>query len=104
MAEHEHDNDPMGFFNIQDFKNWMKYNGGTSFNLSQRKTEGVEVEPRVPLRRIISKMEPESGEAIEMAKDFRESGGRIVEADVDMFLIEVASGKFYIPRNCVRRT
>jgi hypothetical protein len=91
-------------FSIHDFKKWMMENATNEFNLQpQKKGIGVEVEPRVSLKRLVARMQPEDGDAILMAHEFKDNGGKVVEIDGSLYMIEVANGSFIIPRACVRR-
>jgi hypothetical protein len=91
-------------FSIHDFKKWMTENARNEFALHpQKKGIGVLVEPRVSLSRVIKRMDAEDGEAEDMAKEFIENGGKILEIDGSLYLIEVTNGTFIIPRACVRK-
>lgn len=106
MTEHENqEGEPLApMFSLHDFKKWMDHNGKSRFNMAgRRKSEGAEVEPKVPLRKFAARMEVEEGNIVEMAREFRSNGGVVVEADGDAFLIKVTNGAFRIPRTCVRR-
>lgn len=100
----EYTEDPLApMFSLYDFKKWMTKNGQGAFGMSGKsKSEGLEVEPRMNIKKIMDQMEPEIGNTIEMARQFRDNGGRVVEANGDCFLVEVSCGIFRLPRNCVR--
>jgi hypothetical protein len=103
--QQNHEEEPLApMFSLHDFKKWMDHNGAGRFAMAgRRKSEGAEVEPRVPLRKFAARMEVEEGDVVEMAREFRTNGGVVVEANGDAFLIQVANGVFRIPRTCVRR-
>jgi hypothetical protein len=91
-------------FSIHDFKQWMSENATNQFNLHQhKKGVGVEVESRVSVKRLVTRMQPEEGDALELAREFKENGGKITEVDGSLFMVEVANGSFIIPRGCCRR-
>ncbi len=95
------DSEPI--FSIHEFKKWMDQNARNQFNLDKRTCIGVEVEPKLPLRRMVSKMEREEGDLIDVAREFKENGGVIIESDENYFMIEVKNGSFLVPRSYVRR-
>lgn len=88
-------------FSLSDFKKWME---------NQQKDEspkknlvGMQVEPKVGLRKLVSRMESDDGDIEEMAKDFKKDGGMISEMDGHKLMIEVDSGSFIIHRMYVKR-
>ena len=86
-------------FSLNDFKKWMA-------NQNEEKTPdiiGMTVESKISMKKLLDKIEPETGELYEVAKDFRTHGGRVSEMDGSSLLIEVDSGSFIISRLFVRR-
>ena len=93
-------------FSVHDFKHWMSENATNQFNLQQppkRKGVGQEVESRVSLKRLLTRIEPEEGNIEDVAHEFKENGGKILEIDGSLLMVEVANGTFIIPRACCRR-
>jgi hypothetical protein len=91
-------------FSFHDFKKWMLKNATNEFHIqSHKKGIGVEVEPKVGLKKLLNRMQAEEGSVLEMARDFRTNGGQIVEIDDPLVMVEVSSGTFIIPRTCIRR-
>lgn len=89
---------------VKNFKAWMSENATNRFNLQPPNREPiVEVESRVGLSALRDKMQPEEGDAEELAKEFHLNGGKILEADGTLLMIEVANGSFIISRSCCRR-
>lgn len=91
--------EPNLHFTTDDFKQWMK--------LSEKKEEqqkrqnrlvGTSVESKIGTKRLIVNITPKEGNLHELAKDFKTHGGVINDVDGKIFLIEVNSGFFYIPR------
>lgn len=105
MTDSHNEEEPLApQFSLYDFKKWMGHNGVERFGMAgRRKSEGAEVEPRLPLKRFANKMEADEGDIVEMAHEFRDNGGLVIEANGDTFMIKVANGTFRIPRSCVRR-
>lgn len=87
-------------FSLQDFKRWMAANPRRDFTLSGPHPE---VESKVGFNRLVAKMDPEGGDARAIAREFMENGGRVVDSDGPLCLVEAANGSFVIPRSCVRR-
>lgn len=89
-------NEPMGFFNFNDFKKWMD---------SQKEIKpktGVQVESKIPLKRLLSRIDVESGDADKIIEDFK-NGGTVVSTDGNKFLVEVASGSFIVHKMYLRK-
>lgn len=81
-----------------EFKKWM------STQNESNPLIGVEVEPKIQFRKILSKIEVQEGDTLKVAKDFKSNGGTIVEVNGETFLIECQSGTFFIHRRYVGRT
>ena len=95
-------------FPIDEFKRWMKDHSTDQEDVfdkpkSGKKFVGTVVESKVGLRKLLTKMQPESGKLDELAIDFMNDNGTITDVDDRVFLIEVSSGDFYIERHYVRR-
>jgi hypothetical protein len=86
--------------NPDNFKKWMRSQNDFDANMEQN-LEGASVETRFSAKRIIAHMIPEEGRVSKMAKEFVESGGALRKVDGDEYLIEVASGSFYIHKKYV---
>jgi hypothetical protein len=90
-------------FSLNDFKKWM------SHQPSQKKHHrheliGFQVESKIGIKRLVTKMETtDENDIQEMAKDFKQYGGIVLEAHQDNLLIEVDSGCFTIPKYFVRK-
>jgi hypothetical protein len=87
-------------FSLNDFKKWME-----NQNTEEKTNDivGMSVESKISMKKLLEKIEPESGDLYEVAKDFRRQGGRVAEMDGSSLLIEVNSGSFIISRLFVRR-
>lgn len=94
------------FFNFDDFKKWMKdQNDETNLNIKRKKSfEGTIVESKVGIRKLMSKMQENDGDAYEVAHEFLENGGTISDSQDKYFLIETNLGNFYIHRSYVRKS
>ena len=90
-------------FTLQDFRKWMEANAPDSFNLSKPRLIGMEVEPKVTLKRIIRRLEPEEGDVEAMAREFKDNGGVIRDVDGPFVMVEVSCGTFIVSKNCVKR-
>lgn len=91
-------------FSLDDFKNWMKSQGEYVSKMNKRNAViGVMVESKVVPNKLINKMFPEDGNIFELTKDFKRSGGKIIDVDGKNFLIEVDSGTFYIAKQFIRK-
>lgn len=104
MTDHQEGTDPEDMFSIYDFKKWMSEHAMEECTSTPiKKGIGVEVESRVGMKRLVAKMQPEEGETLELAKEFKDNGGKILDRDGIYMMIEVANGTFIIPRSCVRK-
>jgi len=93
-------------FSFDDFRKWMKDQndqGDSHIKRPKKSLIGTIIESKVSLKKLISKMDLDEGDSYEVACDFHENGGTIVQVDGKNFLIEVDSGLFYIRRVYVRR-
>lgn len=95
-------------FPIDEFKRWMKDHSAEHEDIfdkpkAGKKFVGTAIKSKVGLRKLLSKMQPESGNLDELALDFVNENGTIIDVDGRMFLVEVSSGEFYIERHYVRR-
>ena len=103
-------NNGSGKFSIDGFKQWISENGGLEsvepfkFQEPKDKHIGQFVEAKTSTKKIAARMEAVEGEAKDLIMDFANDGGTILEVEDDKFLIEVDSGKFYLPRHCVKKT
>jgi hypothetical protein len=83
-------------FSLNDFRKWMSKQ---KFENKNFKLNGCFVESKLSLKRLVTKIDVDSGDLHEMAKDFKRRGGTILECDSDnILLIEVRSGTFRIPK------
>jgi hypothetical protein len=94
------------FFSVEEFKKWMQSQKESSPHFvspSKKKDDviGLTVESKISTLRLMEKIQTEGNPHI-LARDFRRNGGIIREANGSIFLIEVNSGTFYIPRCFVR--
>ncbi len=88
---------------LDDFKKWMDEQDGATKNLHAESQDliGVEVASKVSAVKLISKIETEAGDEEELAEEFAEHGGIILEATDKKLFIEVKSGSFYLHRKYV---
>lgn len=96
----DENNDPFGPFNFGDFKKWMKHQNDEK---SKTNMIGLQVESKIPFKRLISRIESQVGEIEEIAKDFKKNGGTISNVDGQNVIIEVNSGSFIIHRMYIKR-
>lgn len=96
------DND--GPFSLNDFKKWMSEQKENLFKRTSKASDlvGHVVESKLSLKKLITKMDPDQGYLQEMAKEFRQHGGTILEIEQNNLLVEVRSGTFRIPKFFVR--
>ena len=94
------DSDPFGPFNFSDFKKWMSQQGDS------RKSSmvGVQVETKIPLKKLVSRIETQEGELLEVAKDFVKNGGKITEENGHFMFVSVDSGSFMIHKMHLKKS
>jgi hypothetical protein len=91
-------------FSLDNFKRWMKgHNEEHTLDKPKSGLVGTFVTSKVGVRKLVDKMVTEGSNLEEIAIDFRESGGKIVEVDGKNLVIEVATGLFTINRYYIRR-
>jgi hypothetical protein len=87
-------------FSLNDFKKWMS---GQSNFVKKSKFKGCFAESKIGLKRLVAKIESDTGDLFYLARDFKRNGGTILECDVNnLLLIEVSSGTFKIPKFFVK--
>lgn len=87
-------------FNLSHFKKWVN---NQNDHESKSNLIGVQVESKITLKKLVSRMETQEGEIEEVAKEFKDSGGTITEVNGHNLLIEVKSGNFLIHRMHVKK-
>lgn len=94
------------FFNFDDFKKWMNNQEDKSSSRKNKKNtfEGISVESKVGVSKLVSKIQESDVSVYEIAKDFFENGGVIVESEDKNFLIQTDLGNFSIHRSYIRRS
>lgn len=98
-------------FSLHEFKNWLSSQGDMTnfFNIDSSNYEnpdekfvGKEVVAKVSERKLLERIEPESGEPEQLVQDLIENGGVILAVEGKNLLIEVELGSFYLPRFCLK--
>jgi hypothetical protein len=90
-------------FSPDDFKQWMQNQVGFSASIPKVGYIGLTVNPMIPKKRIAPHMCVIEGMLDELVGDFAKHGGKVVEVDGKHLVVEVSSGSFSIPQNCVRQ-
>lgn len=92
---------------FDDFKKWMDQQETFSpFEkpIKNKEHVGTLIESKISRRKLIEKIMPEEGEKEDLALDFIQEGGKVTDMDGKYFLVEVASGTFYIARHYTRKS
>ncbi len=85
-------------FSLNDFRKWMTKQKDQPSRNEQSNLIGTFVEPRLSARKTATKMKSQDSDIQEMAIDFKNYGGLVLEMDKEQnVLIEVDSGTFKIP-------
>jgi hypothetical protein len=92
--------DPFGPFNLSDFKKWMS----DQHDARKSNMVGLKIESKIPLKKLISRIETQDGELLEIAKDFKKNGGTITEENGHYMYVSVDSGSFMIHRMHLKRS
>jgi hypothetical protein len=92
-------------FSLDDFKKWMKEHPSNQPCLDKPKNPliGIQVESKISEKRLLVKIEEQSGDLNKIVQEFIDNGGIIVESEDKRFCIKVDSGTFYIHRAYVTR-
>lgn len=93
------DMDPFGPFNFSDFKKWMSHQNDARKN----SMVGFKVESKIPLKKLLSRIETQEGDTIDVAKDFKKNGGTITEENGYYMYVSVDSGNFMIHKMHIKR-
>jgi hypothetical protein len=90
------------FFDLNDFKNWMNHQDEQK---DTKKSIGLKVESKIHLKKLTHRiLEVDKGEKEQVAKDFIENGGKILDEDGKNLLIEVSNGSFFLHKMYVRKS
>jgi len=99
MNKWSNQEDPFGPFNFSDFKKWM-----SNQNDANRHTMvGVKVESKIPIKKLVSRIETQEGETVEVLKDFKKNGGTITEENGYYMYVAVESGSFMVHKMHLKR-
>lgn len=92
----------MNFRNLNpnDFKKWMKCHDSDQADQDE-KIVGMTVESKFCGKKTARNIVIESGSAGRVVREFTQHGGTVRSVDGDDYLIEVASGSFYINKRNV---
>lgn len=97
---YKNNNDPFGPFNLSDFKKWMF----EQHDSNKSNMVGVQVESKIPLKKLISKIEIQDGDLMEVAKDFKKNGGKITEENGHFMYVAVDNGSFMIHKMHLKKS
>lgn len=91
-------------FSFSDFKKWISEQKDKPKKVTED-IVGSKIESKVSLNRLVKKIEENEGDKEELATDFSNNGGIVVDEDADHnLLVEVDSGSFLIPRFFVKKS
>lgn len=92
-------------FTLDDFKNWMnRQMDQPSSKCRRHELIGQQVESRISLKKLTAKIKSDEGDISEMAQDFRDYGGLVLEVHNNTATIEVDSGSFLIHKGYLKKS
>lgn len=92
-------------FTLDDFRNWMnKQMDQPSSKCKRHELIGQQVESRISLKKLTSKIKSEEGDISEMAQDFQDYGGLVLNVHNNTATIEVDSGSFLIHKGYLKKS
>ena len=65
---------------------------------------GIKVESKIPLKKLVSRIEVQDGELLEVAKEFKKDGGTITEENGHYMYVSCDSGSFMIHRMHLKKS
>ncbi len=83
-------------FSFDDFKSWLEKED----TIEEHFEEDVHVKPKINPRKLLNKIDVESGDIEDIIKEFK-NGGKVVDQEGRKLLIEVKSGSFFINKSYV---
>lgn len=98
-------------FSLHEFKNWISQQDDLSnfFDLGARLEDdtpnaiiGSQVHAKVGRKKLLERIEEEDGNPRTLVEDLVDGGGVILGISGKNVIVEVQSGRFQIPRFCVR--
>lgn len=94
-------NDPFSDFDLNDFKKWMTHQQDEE---NKPNMVGLRVESKITGKKLLSRIEAQEGETLEIVRDFKKNGGIISEVNGQNILIEVESGSFLIHKMYIKKS
>lgn len=100
----------MGFghkFSLDNFKKWMKEHHDEVHVMGRPDSLtplGKYMKPKIGVNRLVQHMDSDISNLEEMAIEFKESGGRVVDIEGEEFVIEVNAGCFKINRMFLKKS
>lgn len=95
------------WLSLDDFKKWMRNKGDVEPLQKPKRYKdliGIRVESKVTSKKLIENINSDNEDDLyNLAVDFKNDGGIILDVDGKNFLIEVDSGQFHIPRHFVKK-
>lgn len=91
---------------LDDFKKWMESQDDepTAAPIEESVVEEtVKVHSKISPRKLAVKMTADEGDEEELAEDFAQNGGIVVESNEETLLIAVDAGRFYLPAKYVEQ-
>ena len=93
------------FFNINEFKRWMKDHDDPDGTPKKTKFVGTSVESKYDFDRLAQYAESENDDLLDVLEEFVENGGTVVNVDGSWLSIQVESGgMFSIPKKHVNKS
>lgn len=84
-------------FNLDDFKKWIDEQEESDSSLRKNEySEGDIVKSTIPFKKLVNRINEESGNRKSICKEFYMNGGTVVSFDSKNLIIEVDSGSFAI--------
>jgi hypothetical protein len=94
-------------YSVDGFRKWIKNNDQEPFKFTNKNSKdnliGMELVSKLSLENVIRHMDAKDGNIDELAAEFCEQGGSVIEVKGKTFLIELDSGSFTIKRCFVKK-
>lgn len=92
-------------FDVENFKKWMDghQDEKVHFNKAKNPLIGIQIESKLPFKKLIEVIIPEEGESTDVAYEFKKNGGIITDVDDNYLLVQVECGNFHISKRYTRK-
>lgn len=88
---------------LDEFRKWISKQNDAPKNILHSIIDS-HVESKINYTKLLEKIDVEKGELEEIAKNFHKNGGKVIDLENNVALIEINEGSFYISKIYIRKS